>query len=958
MKQIKIISALCLAVAFLLPAAGSAQTTRQSNKSNKSVNKNEERLPQDTVFVMPQVDSVQVAFRKVAKRDLLGDVSAINLSQMLEKNYTTSSLEGLDALLPGFNGNIWGMGSYLVLVDGIPRDINNIMPTEIDQITILKGVNAVALYGSRAAKGVLYITTKRGGNYEQRVNVRANTGLNVPKGYPQFLGSAEYMTLYNEARRNDGLPDLYTQQTIYNYASGTNPYRYPNVDYYSSDYLRNSYGRNDVTAEISGGNNRTRYYTNLGYWSMGSLLNFGEAVKNSGANRFNVRGNIDVKLNKIISLNVDATASFYTGKGVNTDYWGSAATVRPYRFAPLIPISMIEPGDVASLAQANNSNNIINGSYLLGGSQLDQTNSFASIYAGGYNRNVSRQFQFNTGINFDLSSLMQGLSFKTMLAVDYSSAFNQSYNNTYSVYEAAWNNYAGIDQISSLTKYGIDARSGIQNVSGSAYRQTISFSGQFNYARTFKQKHNVTGSLLGYGFNISESSVYHATNNANLGLQLGYNYDHRYYADFSGAYVYSAKLPTANRGAFSPTLSLGWRLSEEAFLKNSEIVDQLKVTASAGILNTDLDINNYNLYQGYFTYNDAAWYSWRDGGLVHTFDRRRGDNPNLKFPQRREINIGLEGSLYKNLINFTASAFFNQTRGNVVQPGVLYPSYLTTGFPVYSDIPYVNYDNDQRRGFDFGIRVNKKTGEIDWSLGVTGTYYDTKATKRAESYQFDYLNRAGKPLDALWGLQSLGFFSSTADIAASPAQSFGQVKPGDLKYKDQNGDGIIDTRDEVYLGKGGWLGAPMTLGVNLTAKWKNLSLFVLGTGRYGAKAMKNSNYFWVDGEDKYSIVVRDRWTPETQATATYPRLTTASSDNNFRSSDFWLYSTNRFDLSKVQLSYQFPANLFRNGFVRELGIYASGMNLLTIAPEREILELNVNTSPQTRFYNLGVKALF
>ncbi|WP_029286682.1 SusC/RagA family TonB-linked outer membrane protein [Pedobacter sp. R20-19] len=958
MKQIKIISAICLFIASLLPAMGWAQSARQIKKGTTLAPKGGERQQEDTVFVKPRVDSVQVAFRKVAQRDLPGGISVLNLSQLMEKNYSTSSLENLDALLPGFTGNIWGMSGYLVLVDGIPRDANNIMPTEIDQVTVLKGVNAVALYGSRAAKGVLYITTKRGGDFAQKVSVRANTGLNVPKSYPQYLGSAEYMTLYNEARRNDGLPELYSQQTIYNYASGSNPYRYPNVDYYSSDYLKNSYGRNDFTAEISGGNARTHYYTNLGYWSVGSLLNFGEAEKNNGANRFNVRGNIDVKLNKMISLNVDATASFYTGKGVNADYWGSAATVRPYRFAPLIPINMIEPGDAASLAQANNSSNIINGGYLLGGSQLDQSNAFAGIYAGGFNKNVSRQFQFNTGINFDLNSLMQGLTFKTMLAVDYSSAFNQSYNNTYSVYEAAWNNYAGIDQISSLTKYGNDARSGVQNVSGSAYRQTISFSGQFNYNRTFKEKHNVTGTLLGYGFNISESSVYHATNNANLGLQLGYNYDHRYYADFSSAYVYSAKLPLANRGAFSPTLSLGWRLSEEAFLKGSAVVDNLKITASAGILNTDLDINNYNLYQGYYTYNDAAWYSWRDGGLVHTFDKRRGDNPDLKYPQRREINLGIEGSLYKNLINFTASLFFDQTKGNVVQPGILYPSYLTTGWPVYSDIPFANYDNDQRQGADFGIKMNKKIGGIDWSLGLNGTYYETKATKRAESYEFAYLNRAGKPLDAIWGLENLGFFSSTADIASSPAQSFGEVKPGDLKYKDQNGDGIIDTRDEVYLGKGGWLGAPLTFGVNLTAKWKNLTLFVLGTGRYGAKAMRNSSYFWVDGEDKYSIVVRDRWTPQTQSTALYPRLTTANSDNNFRSSDFWLYSTSRFDLSKVQLSYQFPASLFQKGFVRELGMYVSGMNLLTIAPEREILELNISSSPQTRFYNLGVKAMF
>jgi len=962
MKQIKIISAICLTVAVVMPAIGWTQTAAKintksaiSNVSKKPITYNNQ---EDTIAIKAISDSVQVAFRKVSQKDVLGGVSVLNIAELMEKNYATYSLENLESLVPGFNGNIWGMSSYLVLVDGIPRDATNIMPTEIDQISVLKGAGAVALYGSRAAKGVIYISTKRGGNYAQKVNIRANTGLNVPKSYPQFLSSAEYMTLYNEARRNDGLAELYNQQTIYNYAAGSNPYRYPNVDYYSSDYLKSSYGRYDVTAEISGGNDKARYYTNLGYSSTGSLLNFGEAIKNSGSNRFNIRGNIDVKLNKIISLNVDASASFYLGKGVNSDYWGSAATVRPYRFSPLIPVNMIEAGDVNSMNYVNNSNNIINGQYLLGGSQLDQTNTFANIYAGGYNKNVNRQFQFNTGVNFDLNSLLQGLTFKSMLAVDYSTSFSQSYNNTYSVYEAAWNDYAGYNQISSLTKYGTDAKSGVQNISNSAYRQTISFSGQFNYLRTFKQKHNVSAMLLGYGFNTSESEVYHAVNNANLGLQLGYNFDQKYYADFSSAYAYSAKLPMRNRGAFSPTLSLGWRISEEPFLKNISAIDNLKITASAGILNTDLDINGYNLYEGYYTYNDAAWYSWKDGGLVHTFDRRRGSNPDLKYPQRREINFGVEGALYKNLISFSGSVFFSQTKGNVVQPGILYPVYFTTGWPVYSDIPYANYENDQRQGVDFSVKFNKKIGAIDWALGLTGTYYETKATKRAESYEFDYLNRTGKPLDAIWGLQNLGFFTSVADIANAPSPSFGQVKPGDIKYKDQNGDGIIDTRDEVYLGKAGWFGAPLTLGVNLTAKWKNLTLFVLGTGRYGAKAMKNSSYFWVDGEDKYSIVVRDRWTEQTQATATYPRLTTANSDNNFRNSDFWLYSVNRFDLSKVQLSYQFPSNMFGKSFIRELGIYANGFNLLTLAKEREILELNVNSAPQTRFYNLGVKALF
>ncbi|WP_207533965.1 SusC/RagA family TonB-linked outer membrane protein [Desertivirga arenae] len=968
MKQLKIGIALCLTVATGLSGLSSAKAAIDIKSKSiikiKKGPKGSEIKELDSLDVKNDKDSlVQVAFKKVKKADLLGGVSVVNLSQLMEKNYSTYSLENLEALAPGFHGNIWGNNSYLVLVDGVPRDANNIMPTEIDQITVMKGIGSVALYGSRAAKGVVYITTKRGGNYGQQVNVRANAGVNVPTAYPEYLGSAEYMTLYNEALRNDGLSSLYTPNDIYNTSAGANPYRYPNLNFYSSDYLKDSYNRYDVTTEISGGNDKAQYYTNLGYWSNGSLLNFGEAADNGGANRFNLRGNIDMKLNRIIKLNVDATASFYTGKGVNADYWGSAATVRPNRFSPLIPISMVENGDDPSTIYVNNSNYIIDGKYLLGGTQLDQTNVFGTIYAGGSNKSISRQFQFNTGVDFDLNGLLQGLSFKSALAIDYLTSFTQGYNNNYATYQASWNNYAGFDQISALTKFGDDSKTGIENISSSYYRQNIAFSGQFDYNRSFNRRHNFSGTLLGYGFHIGESGSYHKTNNANLGLQLAYNFSQKYYADFSSAYVYSARLPEKNRGAFSPTISLGWRLSEESFLKDNSAVDDLKLTASAGILNTDLDITNYYLYQGYYTYNDAAWYSWKDGQLVHSFDRRRGNNFDMTFPQRREINFGLEGSFFNNSISFTGNAFFSQTKGNIVQPTSLYPNYFSTGFPVYSDIPFVNYDNDQRKGFDLGLNFNKKLGQTNWSLGLNGTYYQTEARVRASDNQFvdEYQLRVGRPLDAIFGLQSAGLFMDASDIANSPSQSTlasGGVKPGDIKYKDQNNDGIVDTRDEVYLGRGGWSGSPLTLGLNLTAKWKNLTFFALGTGRFGAFAMKNNSYFWVDGQDKYSAVVRNRWTEDTKSTATFPRLTTGTSDNNYRNSDFWLYSTDRFDLAKVQVSYQFPARLLGKGFIREFGAYVNGFNLLTVAKEREIMELNIGSAPQTRFYNLGVKAMF
>lgn len=901
--------------------------------------------------------TVNAAYRTLESDNLIGGISYINIPELLDKNYTTNPLDNMEALVAGFNGNLWGMGQYLLLIDGVPRGVESVVPTEIAQISFLKGISAVVLYGSRAAKGVVMITTKRGNSNEPSVNVRVNGGLHTPKSYPKFLGSAEYMSLYNEARVNDGLGELYSDEEIYNHASGSNPYRYPNVDYYSRDYLKKAYGRYDGTVEISGGNNRAKYYTNVGYMTEGSILNFGEAVNNR-TKRFNVRGNVDVKLNDHISATVDAAAIYHSGIGVNANFWSGADSLRPHRFSPLIPISMIEAEDAASLNLAENSDHLIGGKYILGGNQLDQTNPIAGIYAGGKNTFNRRQFQFNAGINADLSNALKGLSFRSLFGVDYSTTYNEAFNNNYAVFQPTWNNYAGIDQISSLTKYGQDASSRSLVISNSSFRQTLSFSGSLNYETQLSKVHNISAMLVAGGFQQALTGIYHKTSNANAGLHLGYNYKQKYYVDFNGTLIHSAKLPEGNRRAFSPTVSLAWNIGNENFMEGISALDNLKLFASAGILHTDLDISDYYLYEGIYRQTDGAWYTWRDGLQNQSTDVRRGENLDLTFPKREEINFGLDASFLNHLIRLNGNVFMSRMTGIVVQNSVLFPSYFTTNFPSSSFIPYVNYNNDQRTGFDFNMSVNKRVGEIEWSLGLVGTYYRTKATKRAEAFEDDYQNRQGKPLDAIWGLENEGFFTDQVDIDNSPSQAFGQVRPGDLKYKDQNGDGIINTQDEVYLGRAGWSGTPFTFGVNLTAKWKNVTFFVLGVARTGGYAMKNTDYFWVNGEDKYSEVVRGRWTEETKETASYPRLTTQSGNNNFRNSDFWRYSTNRFDLARVQISYTFPERLISSRFVRELGVYVNGANLLTFAPNREILETNVGTAPQTRFYNIGVKAQF
>lgn len=904
------------------------------------------------------LSKVQVAFRSIDQRDLLGGVSVIDMKEMSEKAYTSNSLGFVDNVVGGFNGNIWGNTEYLVIVDGMVRDANNVLPHEIDQITLLKGASAVVLYGPRAAKGVISITTKRGEIGDLRINIHANTGFYTPKSYPKYLGSAEYMTLYNEARANDGLAANYSQEDIFNHASGSNPYRYPNFDMYSSEYLKKAYNRSEAIAEISGGSEKVRYYTTTGYYRESSLLKVGKTEDNY-VSRFFVRGNVDMQLHKFITAQADANVTFYDSYSANVDWWGQTATLRPHLVTPFIPLSYIEATDQNSLNAVLNSSYLQDGKFFFGGTQQHPTNPVADAYAAGDSKFVSRQFQFNTRFDVNLSPLLKGLYFRAKYGIDYASTYNQGYSNSYATFAPTWSNYNGEDIISSITQYGKDEKSGTENISNSAYRYTYNVSGQFDYQNTFNEDHNVFGMILANAWQTQRSGHYHRTTNANLGFQASYNYQHKYYADFSVAMPYSTKLPTGNRVAFSPTVTLGWNLANEKFLENS-IFDNLMLTASVGIINQDLDITASDNEDGYYLYKTVVqkggWYSWGDNGGLAATEFQRGNNPDMTYVKRKEFTAGLRGSMWSNLINFDINFFTSKMDGGLVRPGSLYPNYFTQiGYPSSSIIPYVNFNVDQRTGFDFSVYANKKVGEVDLTLGVSGMYYKSTAKKRDENIEFSYLSAVGRALNGYWGLESEGFFRDEAEITSAPTQTFGDVKPGDIRYKDQNNDGKIDDNDRVFLGR--W-DSPLMSGINLTVKWRDFTFFAMGNLYLGGHGMKDNSYYWMSGDSKYSEIARNRWTPETAATATYPRLTTTNGANNLRTSDFWIYKNDRFNLSQVQLTYAMPQNVLRGTFIKGLSFFANANNLLMIAKERKVLEMNVGSAPQTRFYQLGFKGTF
>lgn len=901
---------------------------------------------------------VQVAFRSVDRNDLLGGVSVIDMKEMSEKAYSNNSLGFVDNAVGGFNGNIWGNTEYLVIIDGMVRDANNVLPHEIDQITLLKGASAVVLYGPRAAKGVISITTKRGEIGDLRINIHANSGFYTPKSYPKYLGSAEYMTLYNEARVNDGQAINYSPETIYNYASGSNPYRYPDFDMYSSDYLKKAYNRSEAIAEISGGSGKVRYYTTTGYYRESSLLKVGKTEDNY-ISRFFVRGNVDMELHKLIKAQADANVTFYDSYAASVDWWGQAATLRPHLVTPFIPLSYIEANDKNSLNTVLNSSYIQDGKFFFGGTQQNPTNPVADAYAAGDSKFVSRQFQFNTRFDVNLSPLLKGLYFRAKYGIDYASTYNQGYKSSYATFAPVWSNYNGKDVITSITQYGKDEKSGSENIDNSAYRYTYNVSGQFDYQRTINADHNIFGMVLANAWQTQQSGRYHRTTNANLGFQASYNYQHKYYADFSAAMPYSTKLPEGNRFAFSPTLTLGWNLAKESFMENS-IFDDLMLTASAGIINQDLDITSSENVDGYYLYKaviqSGGWYSWGDNGDLAATEFQRGDNPDMTYVKRKEFAVGLRGSLLNRLLNFDFNFFSSKMDGGLARTSSLYPNYFTqTGYPTSSIIPFINYNEDKRTGFDFSVYANKKVGEVNLTLGVSGMYYKSIAKKRDENIEFDYLSAIDRPLNGHWGLQSEGFFQSQAEIESAPTQTFGDVKPGDIRYKDQNNDGKIDNNDRVMLGR--W-DSPFMSGINLTVAWKDFTLYAMGNLYIGGYGMKDNSYYWVKGDGKYSEEVRNRWTPETAATATYPRLTTTDGANNYRTSDFWMYKNDRFNLTQVQLTYKMPQRVLRGTFIKGLSFFANANNLLTIAKERKALELRVGGAPQTRFYQLGFKGTF
>jgi TonB-linked SusC/RagA family outer membrane protein len=885
-------------------------------------------------------DLANLPFGTAKKRYIPGSVTVLNTDEIIQYDQGGGLNGILRGRVPGMIGvnNLRGNGSPLIVVDGIPRSADGLNMQQIESVTVLRDLNSTMLYGSQAQNGVVLVTTKRGKPLKNRMDVFAESGYRKAISLPKYLPAADYMTLYNEARTNDGLAPRYTTDEIDNTRSGVNPVRYPDEDYYSSAFLNDWNSYYNVVTESSGGNDVAQYYLNLGWNRSNSFLNLGEG-KNERTDRLNLRSNIDYHLNDLIKLRFDGMVLFNIANGPrysDNNFWTLSSNLLPNAFPLLIPSGLLLDSTLLAAAKFHE------GSYLLGGTSEYQTNMYGELTRNGNRRSNDRIIQLSTGLDFDLNSITPGLKASLFFSFDLNNFFVTNLTDNYAVYRPVFD---ANDSLTTITKINQDIKQNTRDLSNSSFYRRFGTYGTVDYQKTFNKVHELNANLVLFRDQYNMESVLQPSVNLHSGIRINYSYMHKYLVQLNGVMAGSGKLYDSNRYAYSPGIGLGWILTEENFLKGNTSLNYLKLNASLARNNSDQSIGYY-LYQSW--YQQSGNYSYNQGSSSNAVRVVRTGNPNLDWEKTTEINLGVDAALMDYKLGIEANYFNNKNCDLITNPVNTLPSY-------FSGHAMINYNSNRNQGIELGLNYTATAGDLQLRLGSNFLYSVPKVLQRDEiQYEEEYILRQGKAGDAMFGYVALGLFRDSADIAGHAVQTFGQVRPGDIKYKDLNNDGKIDQLDQEVIGNSR---PRYVYSFSFNLKYKNLELFALGTGQSGANRYFNSDYYWVDGDKKYSEVVLDRWTgPATTETAKYPRLTAGTSQNNFRNSTFWLENNHYFTLNTLQLTY--TLNTSGSKSLDQLRLFVRGGNLLTISPIKEKLDLTIGSAPQTRVFSLGMTTTF
>ncbi|WP_444822069.1 SusC/RagA family TonB-linked outer membrane protein [Thermophagus sp. OGC60D27] len=937
--------------------------------STKMISSNDLMVNSDIVLsqnpiLMGEDEKVYIPFGRIDRRRITGSVSSINVEEHFEKDNRVSVGAAINGSVPGVfnNWDLLGLGGAKVIVDGIPREADDFDLFEVEEITILKDPVSRMMYGAQSDKGVILITTKRGEANKRETNFRVETGFNMPRELPEYLDAAEYMEAVNQANINDGNLAKYDEEAIAQTRSGEYPLMYPNEKYYDDDtYIKDMTNFTSVKADFSGGNENAQYYANLGWDNNQGWMNQGIGET---TNKFNIRGNVNYNITDNLKMNIDGVAlfDFYeapdvldvnnnTG-AVESDFWDKMEKSLPNAHPVLIPVDQLASSDIVDEA------NLVDGQYLLGGNSIYSRSLYGDMLQRGTRKETERTLLFNTGLDWDLSFITEGLSAKGYVSFDLTNRFITLQKKEYAVYEPVWLlNQAGEDSLG-VNVIGKDVPSSKESPQDkeSSFDRRIGAYGTLNYENVFGV-HAISATGLAYRDQLTLVNTEQDAKTLHFGLRANYMYDNKYIAEFAGTYQGSQKLGDDEKWTMAPSVGLGWVISEEDFMSTG-LFDYLKLKGTYGILKND-NWDNYFLYKSVFTQDQ--WFNYGNtSGYTATRNKELEYStigvPGLSWQKRKEFTLGFESYLLSKKLWIEGGYFYSESYDEMTEMKNTYPQIMG-GVSLWN-----NYGSQSDKGYEAGIRYNDSFGDLRMSLGANMVYSVPEVLKADEPFYAEdaqYRYKVGTESDAIWGWVADGLYGESdfdefGQLSSDlPTPTFGNVQAGDIKYLDLNNDNVIDQDDQKPIGNNQ---ARLQYSLNLHLEYKGFELYALGVGQTGGESLRNSSYYWAYGDMKYSVEALNAYGPDNlDVNAEMPRLSSNKSNNNYRNSTYWMYSNNWFTLPTVQLGYNVGAV---NGLFKNINIYVRGYNLVTLGENVEMSDIVVGRAPKVKGGAAGVVATF
>ena len=837
--------------------------------------------------------------------------------------------------LKTLNGN----NGILLVVDGLERDNNwqalkYITPEEVESVSVLRDAAALALYGYRGVNGVVNIVTKRGKDDTREINFSYDHAFNYMTRKPELADAYTYASALNEALTNDGKQVRYSQNELNAFKNGTSPYLYPNVNWWE-EVFRDRGASDIATLSFRGGSTKMRYYTMMNLQNnRGFIKNFDTNADYSTQEKYskaNFRTNLDIDLSPKTKMqaNIMGILNEFSRPGMGSDNLISKLYQLPSAAFPI----RTESG-------------------LWGGNTTwgENWNPVALTEGRAYSKGHTRGLYADMSLRQDLSSLTKGLGASVRIGYDNLASYWENHTKGYKygmASVASWEN--GLPIAGEEITGGKDTEMSGDSKLDWQYR-AFNFQMNVDWQRQFGV-HSLYSMLL-YTYKYDNAKGINNTfYRQNAGWYTHYGFKNRYFADFTLMASASNLLAPDHRWNVSPTVGLAWLISNEKFMQSQNVVDFLKLRASFGMLNTDnIPGNGYwnetvGGGNGYPINNnfggDGGWHEGRLASVNGTTEKAY------------KYNAGVDATLFKGL-TLTVDGFYER------RSDIWVSSDGQNSAVLGASGSYVNAGIVDSWGTEIGANYYKKMGNVELNLGGTFTYNRSKIIEMLEEpAAYDYTRSTGNPVGQIFGLQAIGYFVDQADIDNSLPQQFGPVKAGDIKYKDMNGDKVINSDDRVAMGYNSTC-PEIYYSFSLGLEWKGLgfSAQFQGVGNYTAILSGTYYHPLVDNTTISNYVYRNRWTPETP-NARFPRLTTETVDNNLQTSSLWLADRSFLKLRNCEVYYKLPSSWLNRFWVKNAKVYVRGVDLLCFDSIDQLDPEAMNNSyPATRSIHVGLSVGF